>query len=383
MIEEVAVMRMLVFPYGFDCEPIIRHTGLLEPCYEIAALVSPGGWGLSGKNIAVENDGIVLPVYEALEEVEEEFDSLFIPEFEVDEVVENRLINKMMTLLPNISTVICAASLTAENRKRLEELCCTCVPSCNFIDISMNKRVEEYGLTVSSEKYPSVNPLSIPVVVIAGVWEKTDKFEISLSLRERFMRDGFKVSQIGSRHECEMLGFHSFPGFMFQKDLDGIDKILCLNRWLIQIEENEQPDVILITIPGAMQDFNEKFTRGFGLLHHLVFQAVMPDVILMCTFYFRESAKALEELSMSCKYRFGAPVDLFHMSNLIIDFHESEERNRIVTNSIYREMVSETVAKDFSNSSVPVFNGVDSQECDQMYEMLMEKLMPKDVQAVI
>ena len=143
------------------------------------------------------------------------------------------------------------------------------------------------------------------------------------------------------------------------------------------------PDVILITIPGAMQDFNEKFTRGFGLLHHLVFQAVMPDVILMCTFYLRESEKALEELSMSCKYRFGAPVDMFHMSNLFIDFQESEERNRIVTNSIYREMVSETVAKDFSNSSVPVFNGVDSQECDRMYEMLMEKLMPKDVRAVI
>lgn len=202
-------------------------------------------------------------------------------------------------------------------------------------------------------------------------------------MRERFMRDGFKVSQIGSRHECEMLGFHSFPGFMFQKDLDGIDKIICLNRWLIQIEENEQPDIILITIPGAMQDFNEKFARGFGLLHHLAFQAVMPDVILMCTFYFREFAKALEDLSMSCKYRFGAPVDMFHMSNLLIDYNESEERNRIVTNSIYREMVSKTVAKDYSNSSVPVFNGVDTQECDRMYEMLMEKLMPKDVQAVI
>lgn len=376
-------MRMLIFPYGFDCETIIRHAGLLEPCYEIAALVSPGGWGLSGKSIAVGDDGIVLPVYEALEEVEEEFDSLFIPEFEVNEVVENRLINKMITLIPNISTVICAASLTTANRKRIEEFCCNCVPSCNLIDISVNKRVEEYGLMVSSEKYPSVNPLSIPVVVIAGVWEKTDKFEISLSLRERFLRDGFKVSQIGSRHECEMLGFHSFPGFMFQKDLDGIDKIICFNRWLLQLEEDEQPDIILITIPGAMQDFNEKFARGFGLLHHMVFQAVMPDVILMCTFYLPESAKALEDLSISCKYRFGAPVDLYHMSNLLIDYSESEERNRIVTNSIYREMVSETVAKDYSNSSVPVFNGVDSQECDRMYEMLMEKLMPKDVRAVI
>lgn len=376
-------MRILVFPYGYDCEPIIRHASLLEPCYEIAALVSPGGWGLAGKNITVGNDGIVVPVYESLEEVEEEFDSLFIPGFEVDEVVENRLIKKMIKLLPNLSTVICAACLTAANRKRLEELCCNFIPSCNFIDISMNKRVEEYGLMLPSDKYPSVEPLGIPVVVIAGVWEKTDKFEISLSLRERFMRDGYKVSQIGSRPGCEMLGFHSFPGFMFQKNLDGIDKIIYLNRWIIQMVKNEQPDLVLITVPGAMQDFNEKFTRGFGVLHHLVFQAVMPDEILMCTFYLRESTKVLEDLSMSCKYRFGAPVDIFHMSNLFIDLLESEERNCIVTNSIYREMVSETVARNFSNSSVPVFNGVDSEECNRMYEMLIQKLMPKEVQAVI
>lgn len=36
-----------------------------------------------------------------------------------------------------------------------------------------------------------------------------------------------------------------------------------------------------------------------------------------------------------------------------------------------------------SRKSVPVFNGVNSQECDQMYEILIEKLMPKDVRAVI
>lgn len=376
-------MHMLVFPYGYDCEPIVRHASLLEPCYEIVALVSPGGWGMAGKTITVGNNGAVLSVYESLDEVEEEFDSLFIPAFEVDEAVENRLVQKMIKLIPNVSTVICAACLTSANQKRLKEFCCNSISSCNFMDISVNEKVGECSCMIPVEKYPSVNPLDIPVVVIAGVWEKTDKFEISLALRERLIKDGYKISQIGSRHECEMLGFHSFPGFMFQKDLDGIDKIIYLNRWIRQMVENEQPDLLLVTIPGAMQDFNEKFTRGFGLLHHLVFQAVMPDVILLCTFYLHGFTKALEELSMSCKYRFGAPVDIFHMSNLFVDLQESEERDCIITNSIYREIVSETIAKDFSKNPIPVFNGVDSQECNQMYKTLIEKLIPKDVQAVI
>lgn len=38
-------MRLLVFPFGYDCEPVIRHAGLLEPRYQITALVSPGGLG--------------------------------------------------------------------------------------------------------------------------------------------------------------------------------------------------------------------------------------------------------------------------------------------------------------------------------------------------
>lgn len=110
-------MHMLVFPYGYDCEPIVRHASLLEPCYEIVALVSPGGWGMAGKTITVGNNGAVLSVYESLDEVEEEFDSLFIPAFEVDEAVENRLVQKMIKLIPNVSTVICAACLHLRIRK--------------------------------------------------------------------------------------------------------------------------------------------------------------------------------------------------------------------------------------------------------------------------
>ena len=375
---------MLVFPYGYDCEPIIRHANLLKSGYEIVALVSPGGWGLAGKDIVLGSNGKALYIYETIHEVREEFDSLFIPAFEViEEEVENRLVDEMVKLLPSISYVICTAHLTDENQKKLEEACRQIALSCCFFDFYEYEAIKKNDWSMTVEKYTSLQQLDVPIVIVAGVWEKNDKFEISLALRERFIQNDYRISQIGSRDGCEMMGFHSFPKFMFQKDFDAADRIILFNRFVFQMINEEQPDLVLITVPGAIQDFSEKFIRGFGLLHHQVCQAVLPDILVMCSCYMPDHPELLEEISMSCRYRFGAVVDVFHMSNLLIDVHDSEERNSIVTNSIYRKTVSETVARKFANSSIPIFNGLEPEDCDKMFNIIIDKLMPKDVRFVV
>ena len=377
-------MRMMIFPYGHDCEPMIRHAGLLDMRYEIAALVSPGGWGFAGKETAIGNTGIKLHIYERIQDVEEAYDTLFIPSFEIlDEEVENRLVDEIIGIVPRLSHIICAANLMDANRKKLQDACCLSDSSCDFKDFSEHKMPKAYGLTEPIEQYPSLQALYIPVVIVAGVWEKTDKFEVSLTLREQFLREGYRISQIGSRNGCEMMGFHSFPGFMFRKDVDAIDKIIYFNRWIVQIAEEEQPDMMIITIPGAMQNYNEQITRGFGMLHYQVFQAVMPDVLIMCTFYMSIEKDALEEISKICKYRFGIPVDVFHMSNLFVDGNETEAQKRVVTNGIYRETVSEEIIKGTAVRQIPIFNMLDPADCGGMANVILEKLMPKDIQAII
>ncbi len=376
-------MRMIMFPYGSDCEPIIRHAGLLDANYKIAALVSPGGWGLAGKEITMKNSRVALPIYERIQDVTEEYDTLFIPSFDtLDEEVENRLVDEMLNMISDLLHIVCVANLTDKNRKKLQDACYMENVLCNFLYFAEDKGPEIYGLTEPIEKYPSLQTLDVPVIIVAGEWEKTDKFEVSLALRERFLREGYRVSQVGSRNGCEMFGFHSFPHFMFHKEVDAIDKIIYFNRWIVQMVKEEQPDLIMITIPGAMQNFNEQLTRGFGVLHHQVFQAVIPDIFVMCTFYMSADEDALEELSRICQYKFSVPVDAYHMSNLLIDINESEAQRQIITNSIYRKSVSKAIVENGSDSSIPIFNMLEQEDCDQMVEMILEKLTPKDVQIV-
>jgi len=376
-------MQMLIYPYGQDCEPIIRHSGLLDSNYKIAALASPGGWGQAGKYVTIRNSGVSLSVHESLKKVTEKFDSLLIPSFKAEESIENLLVDQIVKLIPRLTHVFCVANLTDANQIKLRNACSQISPSCVFEYYPEYTQPSTYNLKTPAEKYPSISPLDVPIVIVAGLWENTDKFEVSLSLREQLISAGYRVTQIGSRVGCEMLGFHSFPGFMFRKDVDAADKVIYFNRWIIQIAKMEQPDLVLLTIPGAMQDLNEKFTRGFGLLHHQVFKAAVPDVLVMCTFFDYDPSEFLKEISKSCCYRFGAPVDLFHISNLFIDITTSEEFNRVVTNSIYRETVSEMLSKMSETSPIPMFDALDQKDNDRMFDMIINKLTPKDIIAVM
>ena len=48
--------RLLIYPYDLQFCPIVRHKKLLED-YEIMALVSPRGWGLTGKDGGSADNG--------------------------------------------------------------------------------------------------------------------------------------------------------------------------------------------------------------------------------------------------------------------------------------------------------------------------------------
>lgn len=376
-------MRMIVYPFGYDSEPIVRHANLLEPSYEIVALVSPSGWGLAGKNMEIEHDGKVLTIHESFNEVKEKYEGLLIPIFDTIEVVENRIVDMIINQIPYLSCIYCTTKLTESNQLKIRQACNESGEQCNLINLTEYEEFNDYRTNMVNDKFPTLKPLSVPVVVISGLWEKTDKFELSLSLRERFIDYGYCVSQIASREGCMIFGFHSFPNFMFDKNIDSIDKIVYFNFCIYQIIKDEKPDLVIITIPGAIQNYNDFFTRGFGVLHHLVMQAVVPDVFLMCTFYMREAKKYLKNISDSCKYKYGIPVDAFHMSNLLIDDVESDEQACIVTNSIYREIVSKTITEDLLDNPIPVFNSYDSNECDKLFDLILNILLAKDDQVII
>jgi len=372
-------MRVGVYPYNAEFEPFLRHTSLLDPAFKISALISPVGWGLVGQ--VIETGGGEWAVISEFEPVLNDIDTVFIPAFHANENVETLIIKEIQTIVPQLGKIICAARLTVKNTESLQAACEQA--GCVFENLNISKSAEEYRLSRPTDQNPTIAPLETPIVVIAGLWEETDKFEASLVLREKFIENNYRITQVGSRNCCELFGFHSFPGFMLDPCVDAADKVVYLNRWIQQLAKTEKPDIIILTIPGAIQNLNEKFTKGFGILPHIVFQAVMADFFLFCTMYDEGSLQFLQEISTMCQYRFDCKVDCYHMSNLLFDLNASKERSQVMIDRVYRETVSEALDKGYKDSPIPIVNLLDQQSWDKLFELVMNKLSGEDFQILM
>lgn len=365
------IKKIGIYPFNSDCMVFLEYAGLLKSEYKICEAASLSGWGFVDKNINLDSDNYQIKASPSL--FNKKVDILFIPEFEAIESVENLIVDEIISCAPEVSEIICAASLSKVCVNKIKQACNEKNVNCNFVYLADKALQSDYTAFYNNSQ-KSLEKIDVPIIVVAGLWENTDKFKTSLVLRNKLFNEGYRVSQIGSRSYSELFGFHSFPTFMTDPRISEIDKPLMLNQYVKNIADSEDPDVIIIGIPGSIQSFNEKYTNRFGILPYLTFQALLVDYLIMCTFYEYSSIKFLDEISQLCKYRFSCSVDAYHMSNLYIDIAETEEREKIVTNRIPRNIVNKTLEDNYGESKIPVLNLYEDHDSDRLFDLILNKL---------
>ena len=213
------VHQLGIYPFSTEAVPLVRHSELLDQ-YRISALVSPKSWGY--ENQIFEVGAVRLLVSSSLEKTLPQMDTLFVPELQVSEIVEKQIINNICGAAPHLHMIHCVGKMKDQNLIQLKNACKKANCSLNILS-SAKQSLEFYG--IKREHSGVLQQISVPVVAVAGLWENTDKFEVTLSLREHLLKEGYRVSQVGSRPYCELFGFHSFPEFMFDSSIDERDKI--------------------------------------------------------------------------------------------------------------------------------------------------------------
>lgn len=366
-----------IYPFNNDCNVFIQHSDLVSSEYKVCELASLKGWGFTGKKVQLYSEDI--QIKSSPQEFEQTVDLLFVPEFEVSQQVENIIVNEITNYIPKVSKIKCFAKLTDDNLLRLKSKCSELGAILYYAyEADKNDNYKQY----LKKDEVHLEQIDVPIIAVAGMWENTDKFKTSLVIRDKLLKEGYKVSQIGSRKYCELFGFHSFPDFMLNPEVSEIKKPLLFNRYIKMIADNEKPDVIIIGVPGSIQAFNEKHTNRFGILPYLVFQSVLVDFLVMCTFYENTSSEFLDEVLNLCKYRLSCTVDMFHMSNLFFDMDETVEKGLVTTNKLPLEMVERTIKEKFSESKLPVINIYEKDSVDKLYKMILDKLS-NDVKIMI
>lgn len=359
--------KLLVYPYDIETLPIIRYSELL--CgYEICGLVSPQGWGLTGGDAGYADGGRALGIIVSsdFDEELEKCDTVFFAESEIKLDFERIIKPKLNKAAAAGKNIICALELDSEMREEMIELC----SRCGVYFKHMNNSGKGSRITnVREELYE----LNTPVIFVLGISERTQKFEIQLALRKNIMDMGYKISQVGSRNCCELLGFHSFPQFMYDRSFSESEKIVLFNRYVKSIEIKEKPDVIVIGIPGGVMPFNSRFTNGFGILAFEISQAIVPDAAIFSLLYEDYEKENLEKIYTMVRHRLGFEIDSFNLSNTKFDWDASKQDDEISYISVDSQFLQST-KKKFGAMNLPVYSIPGENDALKMTRIIIGKL---------
>lgn len=358
----------VIYPFDSYSLPYIRHSKLLVK-NKIAGVVSPPGWGTTGKDVSIidggTNTGII--VHDNFENVISGCYTVLFANSEIQIDHKKYIYPKVDLAIHMGKNIINTIPFTYDIVKDIEKEC-----------LKNNVSFVNYKLPINEDKFKNVSieneyifDIKKPVILVLGLCEGLDKFEIQVALREDFLIKGYKVSQIGSREGCELLGFHSFPEFMYSKSISESNKVVLFNHFIKKIEETENPDVVLIGVPGGIMPFNKIITNKFGILAYEICQAVKPDATVLSS-YLYDDYDRLERLIYSLKYKFGIEVSCINISNKQIDFNEPWHDFKIHFITLDSKYVQNK--KQNLPQNIPTFNIINDEDKSLMSDFLISTL---------
>ncbi len=361
--------RLLIYPYNMEFAPVLRHKSLLAE-YDISCLVSPNGWGFTGKDAGIADRGpdIGITVSSEFDKALDLCDTVMIIESHLPFDFEKFIFNKIKLAVCSKKNIICSLELDSEAIKEISFMCNREGVYFKYFDVTQNVLSEE--IVIENE---GIEEIDTPVVLTVGIAEKTSKFEIQLSLRDKIQKSGYKISQIGTRPYCEMLGFHPFPSFMYGNSISDVNKVLMFNRYIKKIEKTEEPDIIIIGVPGGIMPFNREFTNKFGLFAFEISQAVVPDVVIASLLYEDYKPEGFDTYKTLLKYRFGFEVDYFNITNMQFDWKRANQEHVKSYISLDYKFIDEKKT-NFTKKKIPVFNILNKDDCDSIAKQTIEKL---------
>lgn len=334
--------RIVVYPFNEECKVFSDYLELLDEKYIFAEAASPAAWGFAGKTINTSEGEYVIK--KSPTEFEGEADILLIPDFVIMEKAEPSLISEIISFIPFVEKVIYYAGFSEKSKKIITDKCFE--TGCEFWDLKNYS--DSYNFDIENK----IINTKVPVVAVAGLWEDTDKFKVALSLRRGLINNGYKVSQIGSRGYAELFGAHPFPSFMMNTGISEFIKPIMFSKYIDNIVKEENPDIIIVGIPGSLQSLNNDFPNNCGILPYMTFQALNVDYFVLCTFFDTNPLKFNKAISDMCMYKYGVKPDMIHMSKTSIDMLSTNERHRIHYFHTDDETVNNTISSVYGDDNL-------------------------------
>ncbi len=358
-------LKAVIYPYDIESAYFFRYS-YLNNDFRVVGAVAPAGWGLYGKDVIgmCEEEPSGIEVVNTFHEVDEDFDSVVLVDSYNTLDFNTYILPKIKGIIEEKKNLICTRILDEESKSVLKKLCKDAGVIFKYYSD------EAHNPYVTNDELVDIN---VPVIFVMSMANRTNKFDIQLTLRRDLEDMGYRASIIGSKNHGEMFGIHNFPNFMFNNQIRENKKILTFNRLVKDIEKKENPDVIIVGVPEGVIPIGKVLNNNFGVIPYLVCNAVKPDTTILSLLYTNNYNKEyFEEVDKLLRYKFDCNVDCYNLSNTFFDYQESEDNHIPIYTVIDSDFIDGK--KDKYESSKPIFNILNIEDGKRMTKYIINIL---------
>lgn len=362
--------KLAIYPFSQSSSSLYEFFPIFQPEYEVTHVVSPVGLGFAGHDasFATNRSDFGITVQNNIDQALNECDALLVPfgNLKTDPAFFDAF-DVMCKAAEQGKVVFCASKLTHSQYKKLNSVA----------------SVLYYGFYEESyrAKYITTNMYkpSVPVVFVHNLTFEADSFEVTLSLAQRFRRDGVRVTVIGARPEYNFFGMNGssllLDFFYGNHPIHSVAQcIQNFHHYLRTIELFQHPEVILINIPGGALSTQNYYYNEAGVFAYLMSRIVRPDYAVVCMPYADLTVDVFQTINKELLSKFDCGLDLVHFSNKIL--HAEQTRLTEKEQTLYipeREVVQK--AKELRKIDLPIYCALVEEEKEFLYRKLLNKLM--------
>ena len=166
-----------------------------------------------------------------------------------------------------------------------------------------------------------------PVIFIGELAEEMQGYEVFCNLVRMYQSQEIKVSAVGPEAANGLFGLHTIDFSDIKGELSS--HIYRINNYIREIEEQENPGIIIIKLPKPMIKFDEDVRYDFGLSAYMISQAITASFFIVCSPYGFFTHEFWEPLSSNFQAKFGYGIDAIHISNKVIDNTNETDKDKL------------------------------------------------------
>ncbi len=370
--------KILIYPYDTEFAPILRHRDMLE-MFEIVAVVSPKGWSYEHMDASHGDNGDDMHIIVETDFVNnlDKCETVVIVESSHKFDIHEYILPRIVSAIEKKKNIISLIKFSSEDSEFIKQKCTEYgVYFKEFYNDSIIYDSTDIG-TINKLVLPEIN---VPIILVSGVSERCNKFEIQLSLREKLQKYGYKVSQIGSRRYCEFLGFHSFPYFMLSNKFLEHEKVQLLRKYISNIEQKEKPDVIIFGLPGGIIPLADYYVNCYSILACEVFNSFIPDATVLSLLFENYKSEFYYSIEKILHDKYGIKTNCFNLSNVKADWPDTYNHNTLVASSFCNKVTDQIIKNTEINK--PIYNILNNDDAQKMADHLVDILSDEVANAV-